>query len=916
MATRGDEMEVLGRGTKAGSLDRGAFVLNMLRRNGSLEVRHGFGQIGQFDTTVARENTFNADNAYGYREILGSYALETDFGHVQIITLLAGMLWTGNIETRGKNAKCYLLSIFDTTTGARWEELLHDHTSQNDPDMLAMPLWHATFETNRDRDYSSIPSPPHELATQDNFTLNLTDDHSTFFCEFQGALLFGNPDMGLWTYVPADFLGSRPQQLDGTRPLNNARPYGESSRCFRVVSGPGPSVDKYDYLTSAGFPSPSDCTVWFNRLVIASGRTIYMTDSGWPGSIVAGNSVDVPTAGRVTAIAECNGGILAWTDKFETFQIQVGDGAFPLTNCRIQAISTAVGCLAPALRTRMRNTVVWADANGLYQSSGQFDVKKLSEDVECFFEDGLSNPLSDYYRASGAINPAAQSRPSTFLSFADTRGANLCYHGKDDLLLLSVPARNAALVLQGQDWLVWTFDTLTRTATPTLANLRLSSADDRLYAVGGIDIKDITNPFGGGENTSTASYYILRWGDGGSIDRTCEVPQDNREFIGYYTEVGNPLDLPFFVLEKPVRLPVGYQTAYGTAVASGQEVYAFPLYLDLNGLTFDVSEITLDFSFAGWGGVVNNVNPGQMAAMFPPQRIASRDGWGVSAVPPAAPGTNEIVLRDGAGNPDNTATNLYCRFTGLVVGSWDLAPYLSIEYEEEAPLMYLLFRKPAGLISPTSLNISSVTATIGDGVNTVSCRLIWWHQPSVDLRRIQTSDANAQCIDWANKSEILQTKNGDQVKARGLYLHMLSHGAGQSIVGNTTHGQLNAVCASDGKDWTSQILDYQDDIELVNDKTDLRSRFRGLTSNATISQRVFGSNNPEPPRWGDGAVPASGNFLVDDEQVDTIAISDSVRGESVTWMVFGHLRNRAERLVLDSIRAVLRIVGGRRRIGR
>jgi hypothetical protein len=47
-----------------------------------------------------------------------------------------------------------------------------------------------------------------------------------------------------------------------------------------------------------------------------------------------------------------------------------------------------------------------------------------------------------------------------------------------------------------------------------------------------------------------------------------------------------------------------------------------------------------------------------------------------------------------------------------------------------------------------------------------------------------------------------------------------------------------------------------------------------------------------------------------------MATSDGTKGQTITYMVFGHLQNRAQKIHIDSIKAVLREVGGRRRFGR
>ena len=53
-----------------------------------------------------------------------------------------------------------------------------------------------------------------------------------------------------------------------------------------------------------------------------------------------------------------------------------------------------------------------------------------------------------------------------------------------------------------------------------------------------------------------------------------------------------------------------------------------------------------------------------------------------------------------------------------------------------------------------------------------------------------------------------------------------------------------------------------------------------------------------------------------DEEIGQLAVSDSVRGESFTYMLWGSIQNKAERLVLESARAVMRVLGGKHRRGR
>jgi hypothetical protein len=68
--------------------------------------------------------------------------------------------------------------------------------------------------------------------------------------------------------------------------------------------------------------------------------------------------------------------------------------------------------------------------------------------------------------------------------------------------------------------------------------------------------------------------------------------------------------------------------------------------------------------------------------------------------------------------------------------------------------------------------------------------------------------------------------------------------------------------------------------------------------------------------WGDASDTSDGNYLIDDEEYDTINMSTSVKGEYFSWMLFGHMNNSAENLEISSIKATLRPAGGRRRKGR
>ena len=63
----------------------------------------------------------------------------------------------------------------------------------------------------------------------------------------------------------------------------------------------------------------------------------------------------------------------------------------------------------------------------------------------------------------------------------------------------------------------------------------------------------------------------------------------------------------------------------------------------------------------------------------------------------------------------------------------------------------------------------------------------------------------------------------------------------------------------------------------------------------------------------EGAAAADGNILIGDEDTSIISISMSVKGQSFSVMHFGHMMNRAQRIMIEGITASLRPGQGTRR---
>ena len=89
-----------------------------------------------------------------------------------------------------------------------------------------------------------------------------------------------------------------------------------------------------------------------------------------------------------------------------------------------------------------------------------------------------------------------------------------------------------------------------------------------------------------------------------------------------------------------------------------------------------------------------------------------------------------------------------------------------------------------------------------------------------------------------------------------------------------------------------------------------------VTGVPAANQFTIAVDSTGAPALPGGFVVLTNAYLIDDQELDTIATSDAVRGETVSYMFFGFMRNIAMSLKIPSLKAVIESVGGRRRRGR
>ena len=148
------------------------------------------------------------------------------------------------------------------------------------------------------------------------------------------------------------------------------------------------------------------------------------------------------------------------------------------------------------------------------------------------------------------------------------------------------------------------------------------------------------------------------------------------------------------------------------------------------------------------------------------------------------------------------------------------------------------------------------------------------------------------------------------------------------LVDTWPFGLLNCVSGSDVKEWSSQVIDVVPATDTANstentpavvsspNKTSIRTRYK-KSGTATLVPDTFTNSGADGPFYGTpGQATTNYAQLVDDEEVTMLNISDGIRGQSVSYMLWGHLQNKAEKVVLESAKVVIRVLGGIRRTGR
>lgn len=916
MATQGTEIELLKPDTDQEGIIRGIWSQNLWMSKGAISVRPGWGQLTELDTTLGLNV---GESRIGYSTHLGSTLVQTRFGHNQIVSVFAGRAASG--EGYGAFlepgwARFLYVRIFDLKTNKSWEEVIHRKTSEN---KVARQLlgsfrslgtsylseWFGNYETTYDRDNSA-------------FVVGNEDD-DFFFHSYQGSVYFGSSRSGLFIYKPADFSILRSQQTENAHKWNWSSGYSESSLIERLDFSDGIHPEGYVYADSGAISSPQASCSFRGRLVIATEHEVWFSDPGFPNNFIGINFIKVPSSNVITAIHELRGNLIIFTDT-EMFLYIPSEGNVVSNGRPPVRITDNVGCVGPNALCLMEGRLVWCAHSGVYSTTRGSDARELSTPIRSFWGGHglMTNPLTSYFESnSGHFNISTVTPPRTLIEF-NPKNVSIAYHHERRALLVGVPEMNGAWAFTSMKlWSWWPTESLASVSAAgapevnTKQNLIrptiLSSTDD-LFLVTGVNrdlIGDVGQSYAdsaslGSLPSRSGNFVITRLGLGGGLDRSC-VTEDHRLGSGKYLGA---------MMNPPGKVPVpGFFYFDPPEYNKSEDRYWVPIHFVPPPGTNQISQYEIFFKFdnTNWtpeAAPLTHVIP----TKFPTERMGSKSGL------------QNANLTDNAKTPSATGDHIHILWDGTIppAGSWGQQPAMNLSGNNKNPIIYIPFKR-VGDVDVAGFGILPINTA---GTPGMSCRdavtnfvttgntTYVWAQHFIGTASSHKNNAKVQAVDWAYKSNEME-KDGLQLKARGIYARLFSHGKGTTkIVPNWIWGTYNVLLGSDYKDYVSQIVDYDGNIQKIQDKITIRARIRNAVG--AMREKVF--NNTAT--WGSNATPAHGNYLIDDEELDEIATSDSIRGSRISYMVFGFIMNKAEVLSLRSLIGVFRVVGGRRRTGR
>ena len=1011
-------ISVMEKGMNLADLTEGAgWIQNLNFYQNAWETRSGFGVVGIHDTQML--DTIGLTNHIldlGFVQICGVKSFTTSFGHIQTLILA---------KAKGNNA-ILLKQYFDVEEVEQakvgyectyWTVLVYDHTTQR---FLEEPLYKKTTENQTSRDilnYPVNPTPMEVIADntevggqhgaletsffpyEDNNVLYETSSPSLnsntpicFMKEYNGRLIFGNKEIGVWQYLPVIFNAERNKRVENYVEKDLSTGYSETSCIKKIIFGEPISEDisndplsvGFNYFRNSEIGTIIDIAVWQNRVVyLTEDKAILYSDNGVPNAIIDTNFDTVQSQLQVTGIEELNGKLVIFTE-LETFLCQPVDNNVLASSGRVIKISETIGCASSRSYIKQEGALWFSDKNGVYLTAGSADIQIVSPGLDKFFNNFISNPLTNYYTQYSNTN-LSENQPT--LTYQYNEPPQLIYDNVRKHVLCNYILLGITLVYNTEYklWYIWSYKDVISFddsgGLPQVAennkmpSMFLSYANERLFGLFRdyqpivslqLVFEDSQDPDFTGRVYFSYPLYVLEYGRGGSLDRSNIGLEDKRKITsGYYklelvenpsTPLSEVLYIPRFAVyfDKPEYVDSNFKFADGTTYSYQSDIFEqlyrgyrwsddilwVPINIQLGDITpgstafvmpGGPTDITIQFRFDAtmWQpAVYEDAGTWRVQFELPTERLLSESGY------------TTLLTNGTTGLSDPVGDTITITYSGspLNMVAFTKNPFILIPFRRfRFPTSFNPSLYPLG-INRFSLNITEGTAPLATNGFLIERRspedndylcyadvYVWDETYAIsNTEAYQNEDENVQAVDWIYKT--ITIGDGKSVlKPRGAVFEMSSRGHADDIIGSQDwpYGLLNVLVSTNYKEYQSQYIDLDSNPDpntpALNDGTQTAAQNFDADVNTNIN--TMWNNGMQEKTFNNAAVYGDatsdvGNLLIDDKIFTNIVTSDGTRGDRFSYIFFGNVRNKAEKLYFKSANIAYRVAGALRRWGR
>ena len=923
------------------------WIRNMKRWTATspLEVRPGFGQRAQIDTTSSISQDNSSDASGGYTEHLGSYLYNSNFGHRQVLSVFSvecshSSTNSGDVvvEFGGLNYPWYqsihgfatavVLSIFDLTTKEVWEELVTFKTSESArPDTLDKS--HGHFETTSTYNFDPVVAAPTKFNDYRSFR-SATSPVS--FIQISDSVYFSSPDLGTWSYHGIDVPSKvRDARIDGNCPnpqryaydqyhSNNLHSGRSEGSVIRSVSGTrGINGRDVVYLTKAEIPRSVGMAQIGGRVAYTSKNVVWFSDVNQPGAIMADNFASWAAEGTATAIASHQNRLFVFSAR-ETHSFQLrpqGVAGSPIPGLiDILSVETnhQAGCVSAKSHCWTPYGTCFVSDWGTHVISDPTNLQTISDPIYEHWGDGLKDPLSSYNLDNGKAGEAGKEQAP--MLFSHSAPPELVYDIASDSALLCYETHILIYHFETKGWNIWPLgvrsnDPLSAGSYfPSFTGQGLASDADGVYLISGQ--QDLDNSTSANPYSENASYVIAELGLGGGPDRTIE-DEDYRSFGAGRYKMLEPSN-SFSGGVAPVKSapgdtymqngwllflePVDEWKDRGSDGVHDTQYKSFDIsFLVTENAANPISAISLALDVAGgWEFSTSRVGSHSQSGPRTGFTIAAPVATQLSVITPIltnAPKTKTPLIRFTISNaPDKTLATLKDPIFSLYASEADDSVAI--------PRSIRMYTWMASYRFPESNNMWNATSSVGQ-------RLVGNHAVSGDPYSFDGATAHRRDVEWAVVTGDMGAGDGAIHRVRDIRAFVETGGQDDTSASKFM-GLYNGSVAPDYKMLSGQKQDYTD--PYLADRNALKKET--VRDRMTAGKRIFDS----VAVWSDGLGTGVNDYLIDNPETNEIDISTHARGESVVAAIFGRVTSIGTYLRFHKLVVLVQSFASNRRQGR